>query len=38
MGAGFDATLAGKKSASMADTINAVESFDMLPLYKVKNY
>ncbi|GHT95371.1 hypothetical protein FACS1894141_3840 [Spirochaetia bacterium] len=32
-GAGFDAKLAGKKSASMQDTVNAAELFDMLPLY-----
>jgi hypothetical protein len=32
-GAGFDAKLAGKKSASMEDTIHAAESFDMVPLY-----
>jgi hypothetical protein len=32
-GAGFDAKLVGKTSASMADTVSAVESFDMLPLY-----
>jgi hypothetical protein len=32
-GAGFDAKLAGKKDASMEDTVRAAESFDMLPLY-----
>jgi hypothetical protein len=32
-GAGFDAKLAGKKSASMEDTIYVAERFDMLPLY-----
>jgi hypothetical protein len=32
-GAGFDAKLAGKKTATMEDTVKVSESFDMIPLY-----